>query len=438
MVQSFNVLKGCTFMHTSILLAIFTLFTLTACSVNTLKQEVTLPSQNINDYADNFKTIPTVSLPQTLFEKHFMPWKQESITLSYEQATWGKQYASQKMYGLNYKRIDSSWFEEEWNNANFEAFNSLNQKAITIKNTHLRVFPTSLPLFFNPHKVAEGFPFDYNQNSGIKINTPIMISHFSKDKAWAFVQSSFASGFIPTHALAKVNETILKAFEKSEYYIAIEDDFSLYKNGVFKEKIKLGTVFPKSQYGNFFVVNQHANLDGYLQTVTLPHNAVVKNGLTMNAHNIKHIIQQLSQEPYGWGEAFFKRDCSALTKDYFAAFGVHLNRNSSQQTKDGTYISLKEFDNATKKNILITQGKPFRSLLYLKGHIMLYLGVSANNEPLVFHNMWGIKTYDWLNNENRVIVGQAVITDLEVGKELAGFDSNHSLLSKIEALVIIK
>jgi hypothetical protein len=52
--------------------------------------------------------------------------------------------------------------------------------------------------------------------------------------------------------------------------------------------------------------------------------------------------------------------------------------------------------------------------------------------------MWGVKTYDWLNNENRVIVGQAVITDLEVGKELAGFDSSNSLLSKIEALIIVK
>jgi len=425
-------------MHKSILLAVFTLFTLTACSVNTLKQEVTLPSQNINDYADNFQTLDVVPLRQTLYEKHFMPWKQKTITLSYEQATWGKQYLLKKMYGVNYKPISSSWFENQWDNANFESLNTLNQKAITIKNTHLRVFPTSLPFFFNPHKVAEGFPFDYNQNSGIKINTPIMISHFSKDKAWAFVQSSFASGFILTSALAYVDETIIETFNQSQYYVAIKDNIPVYKKGIFKENIKLGTILPKSPLGNFFVVNQYHNLQGYLQTIKVPKEALALNALAFNDQNIQHIINELIHEPYGWGEAFFKRDCSALTKDYFAVFGVHLNRNSSQQTQNGTYISLKEFDNNTKKNIILTQGKPFRSLLYLKGHIMLYMGVSANNEPLVFHNMWGVKTYDWLNNENRVIVGQAVITDLEVGKELAGFDSSNSLLSKIEALIIVK
>ena len=39
-------------------------------------------------------------------------------------------------------------------------------------------------MFYDPTQLGEGFPFDYNQNSAIKINTPIMVSHLSKDRAW--------------------------------------------------------------------------------------------------------------------------------------------------------------------------------------------------------------------------------------------------------------
>ena len=424
-------------MHKSIFLAIFTLFSFTACSFTSLQQEITLPSQNINEHMHNFKT-PYRVLPLTLYENHFKPWKQKNITLSYEQATWGKQYMQQTMYGMNYQKLSPEWFEEQLNNANFEAFSTLNQKAITIKNSHMRVFPTILPMFYNPKKIAEGFPFDYNQNSGIKINTPIMISHFSKDKAWAFVQSSFANGFIPTADLAFVDNALIKTFNQSQYYVAIKDNVSIYKNGIFKESIKLGTILPKSVLGNFFVVNQHHNLQGYIQTIQAASNAFVLNALPFTKNNISHVINELINEPYGWGEAFYKRDCSALTKDYFAAFGVHLNRNSSQQTQEGKLISLKEFDIQTKKAKIIQDGIPFKTLLYLKGHIMLYMGVSQHNEPLAFHNMWGIKTIDWLHHEESVIVGKAAITSLEVGKELKNFDENRSLLNKIEAMIIIE
>ena len=424
-------------MHKSIFLAIFTLFSFTACSFTSLQQEITLPSQNINEHMHNFKT-PYRVLPLTLYENHFKPWKQKNITLSYEQATWGKQYMQQTMYGMNYQKLSPEWFEEQLNNANFEAFSTLNQKAITIKNSHMRVFPTILPMFYNPKKIAEGFPFDYNQNSGIKINTPIMISHFSKDKAWAFVQSSFANGFIPTSELAFVDDTIIETFNQSQYYVAIKDNVSIYKNGIFKESIKLGTILPKSVLGNFFVVNQHHNLQGYIQTIEAASNAFALNALPFTKNNISHVINELINEPYGWGEAFYKRDCSALTKDYFAAFGVHLNRNSSQQTQEGKLISLKEFDLQTKKAKIIQDGIPFKTLLYLKGHIMLYMGVSQHNEPLAFHNMWGIKTIDWLHNEKSVIVGNAAITRLEVGKELKNFYENRSLLNKIEAMIIIE
>jgi hypothetical protein len=415
----------------------FSLFIFTGCSVKQEQHAVNLPNQNIKLYEHNFETLPQ-TIKQNLYQRHFAPWKQAKISFKKQEALWGKVYSKKPMYGVNHQRLEPKWFDEQFDNAHFDEFATLNLKAITIKNTNLRVFPTNLPLFYNPLTAGEGFPFDYNQNSGIKINTPILISHFSKDKAWAYVESSFASGFIPTSSLAIVNDEIMQAFEESTYYVAIKDNFSIYKNGMFKEIIKLGTILPKSKYGNFFVVNQHHNLEGYLQTVSVPQDALIENALDINANNITLVMNELLNEPYGWGEAFLNRDCSSLTKDYFATFGLYLNRNSRQQTKNGEFISLKGLSDEEKKAFIVKQGKPFFTLIYLKGHIMLYVGVSNENEPLAFHNLWGIKTKDFLGNEGRNVVGKAVISTLDIGKELPSYDPNNAILHKIEGIVIIK
>ena len=443
MVQSLKQFKGCTmtklFTQTHLLTFFLTcsLFIFTGCSIKQEQQIVQLPNQNIELYTHNFETLPQ-NLKQNLYQRHFAPWKQKKISLKKKDASWGTMYAKKKMYGVNHQRLDASWFEEQLTNANFDEFATQNLKAITIANTNLRIFPTALPLFYNPLTAGEGFPFDYNQNSGIKINTPILISHFTKDKAWAYVESNFASGFIPTSSLAIVNEEIIQAFKQSTYYVAIKDNFSVYKNGRYKETIKLGTVFPKSKYGNFFVVNQHHNLEGYLQTISVPEDALVHNALKITPQNITHVIHELLDEPYGWGEAFLNRDCSALTKDYFAVFGVNLNRNSNQQTKNGQYISLKALSNEEKKAFILKEGKPFFTLIYLKGHIMLYVGSSKENEPLAFHNLWGIKTKDSWGNEGRNVVGKAVISELDIGKELDLYDASSSILSKINGIVLIQ
>jgi cell wall-associated NlpC family hydrolase len=443
MVQSLKQFKGCTmtkfFTKTYFLTLCLscTLFIFTGCSIKQEQHPVQLPNQNIELYAHNFEALPQ-SIKHNLYQRHFAPWKQKKVSLKKKDASWGAMYAQKKMYGVNHQRLEPSWFKEQLNNANFDDFATQNLKAITIKNSNLRIFPTALPLFYNPLTAGEGFPFDYNQNSGIKINTPIMISHFTKDKAWAYVESNFASGFIPSSDIAIVNDEIIQAFKQSSYYVAIKDNFPVYKNGIYKETIKLGTIIPKSKYGNFFVVNQYHNLEGYLQTIRVPEETLVHNALQITPQNITDVINELLNEPYGWGEAFLNRDCSALTKDYFAAFGVNLNRNSRQQTKNGQYISLKELSNEEKKAFILKEGKPFFTLIYLKGHIMLYVGSSKENEPLAFHNLWGIKTKDSLGNEGRNVVGKAVISELDIGKELDLYDEKSSILTKIEGIVLIK
>ena len=397
-------------------------------------------SQNPVDYQQNIKLLERNK--QSIFNKkfdkrYFKPWSLKNISISKKESTWAFLYQYKKMYGQNYRLIKKELFQHWIDNSNFKKFNSVKQNAITIKNSNLRVFPTNKPMFLDPNIAGEGFPFDYNQNSAIKINQPIFISHFSKDKAWVFVESNFTMGWISINDIAYVDKVIVEIYKKYDYYIAIEDNFAIYKKNIFKEYIKLGTVFPKSKNGKYLVVNRGENLNGYISTVKIKEKYITKKPLDFTPKNAAKIASKLINEPYGWGGLFNTRDCSSMTKDFFSVFGIYLERNSSGQIINGKYISFKNKTNKQKKELIVKLGKPFMSLIYLKGHIMLYIG-AKDNEPIIFHDTWGIKTIQKNGKAGRHIIGKTVITSLEPGKEIVKrYDPLNSLLNKAQGIVIL-
>ena len=402
------------------------------------------PIKDLHTYSQDIYSY-SIELPQVengFFKDHsqkfkdqfFLPWNSPRVDLQKDSVVWGLMYKGRKTYGANYRKHDSRWFDQQVVNANLAQYNQNSVDAITVKNANMRVFPTHDPIFFDPTKPGEGYPFDYNQNSGIKINTPIKISHFSKDRQWVFAQSGFASGWIHVDAVATVSPQIKNTFMRSSLYIAKKDNFPLYRSGIFRENIKLGTVIPKSHLGNFFVLNRSDDLSGYIQTVSIDKTDIAKFPLPMDKINVKSAIDQLISEEYGWGELFYKRDCSAMTRDYFSLFGIYLGRNSYTQTKLGEYIDIQSLTPQEKKEAIMDKAVPFLSLIYLRGHIMLYLGIE-NGEPIVFHNFWGVTTVDSLSKEGRLIVGKAAITSLEPGSELPEYDPQKNILYRVKGIV---
>lgn len=372
-----------------------------------------------------------VLLDKEFDKKYFKPWHIQSPLFTKKQAMWGHGYAKKTMYGDNHKIIGPEWFKAQIHNSNFDAFNQVAKKAITVRNSALRVFPSQSKMFYNPKIAGQGFPFDYNQNSGIKINSPLHISHYSKDKAWAFVQSSFTTGWIKVDDIALVSSKIRNLFENGNYYVAVKDNFPIYKNGLFKDYIKLGTVFPKSKYkGKFLTISKGMSLNGFITTIKVDPSFVNKKPLKLNQKNVKQVFNELINEPYGWGELLNHRDCSALTRDFVAPFGIYLERNSKAQISLGKFHSIKKLNDDEKKAYITKNAVPFLSLIYLKGHIMLYIG-EQNGEPLAFHNVWGVKTLNENNEIGRFIIGRAVVTTLQPGKELPHYYGKKSILNKI-------
>jgi hypothetical protein len=118
--------------------------------------------------------------------------------------------------------------------------------------------------------------------------------------------------------------------------------------------------------------------------------------------------------------------------DFYAPFGLWLPRNSSQQAKIGEVISLNDLRSSEKIKIIKEKAKPFRTLIYKKGHIGLYVG-TYENKIVMYNNVWGIKTIkDGV--EGRFIIGKPIFSTLEVGSNLREYDKDSSMLKKLKSI----
>ncbi len=365
----------------------------------------------------------------------FRPWNIESSTYTLKEVTWGNLYSHMKVYSENLRPISKKWFIKVINNSNFSNFDTFRKKAITTSDSYLKVFPTIAKIFKNPKKDGEGFPFDYNQNSAIKINTPIFITHLSKDKLWAFVQSSVALGWMPVKDLAYVDSDFIKAFENGDYYICLKDNTKIYKNGYLQGSISMGTIFPKAKYHRGFVAaGKNYRNQAHLKIIDFSKN-FEKLGIKFDYNNIKKVSDELIGRKYGWGGILGNRDCSSTMKDFFAPFGIFLPRNSASQKNIGKVYDVSHFTNNQKMKFIIKYGVAFKTLVYLKGHIMLYIG-SKNSEPLVLHDMWGVKVIKD-GKVFRKIIGKTIVSTLHPGSELDNYYNKGSILSKVLSINIV-
>lgn len=421
--------------YQQILLILASTLLFTACSV---KQPAPIPIKNsdIDVLAStaNDNVIDSTTVSKDFFEKYFKPWNSTKVSFPKVEAMWGQSYKLKKVYLENHLLATPEWFDKQIENSNFDAYNTLAKKAIILKNTNVRVLPTNSPMFYDPTKPGEGFPFDYNQNSAIKINTPIMVSHLSKDKAWAYVESSNVGGWVEIGSLAFVDEKFIQEFKTSNYFVSVKEKFPIY-DPIFREYVKVATIFPKKN-NKFIIAKRDDNQNALISYIDLNIDEVEPMPLAFNTQNRIKIAKQLLDEPYGWGGLLNNRDCSSFTQDYFATFGKYLHRNSKAQLSNGKYLDMSNLSNDEKKEFIRKNGVPFSTLVYLKGHIMLYIGVKEK-EPLVLHDMWSVRLKDSNGVNYRHIVGKTSITTLEPGVGMKDFDKDNNILNRVLGIVVL-
>jgi len=396
--------------------------------------------QNVSVYLNNISP-HYIGESSSYEDSYFKPWRIQKIDLSLKDAMWAyRAFSSKNSYGENLQPLEASFFEEIQKRSNFKAFATLNKDAITLRMTNIRAFPTNKPLLMDPNKAGEGFPFDYLQNSIIAANKPLLVSHYSRDKEWAFVEASFAYGWVKVSDIAFIPSKYAKRYMQAQKEFITKEGEAIYdQKGNFLFRSRVGMLLPEidelaDAYKVLTISNYKNNQAYYLESMIskkIAHQGI----LEFNSKNIEHILNEVSNVKYGWGGMYGQRDCSSLLRDFYAPFGIWLPRNSSKQSQIGKVIDLQNLSEQEKLQKIKEFGIPFETLLYKRGHILLYVG-TYGGKVIVFHNTWGVKTKE-NGVEGRFIIGRPIFSTLELGKDLHYYDKTASLLMHLQSMNIL-
>ncbi|ADV46051.1 NlpC/P60 family N-terminal domain-containing protein [Nitratifractor salsuginis] len=365
---------------------------------------------------------------------YFSPWEPGyRIEEPKEELLWATPFVlKRKLYDTR-KRLIPMKRRQAWvRNAQMEKLGSVGARAISVRHTDLRALPTRTPAYRDPWKSTEGFPFDYLQNSELHLNVPLYLSHYSKDGRWAFVQAAHANGWVPVKDIALVNERFIKAFKTGRYYLTTKDDLWLKEGKKRYSLIKMSTLFPLDRSGRWLLfARRGARGQALLTRIRRPSKKLIAlKPLRFTPRNVARIARELYGEPYGWGGKMMTRDCSATTRDFFAEFGIFLKRNSAKQVKAGHATKIKGLPATQKKAAILRYAKPFRSMLYVPGHITLYLG-KYRGEPVIMHTYWGIRQKDW----SKYPLCRTIITTTHPGDELPNTRKKSELINTLQQII---
>lgn len=366
-------------------------------------------------------------LYQQFLKMFYMPWNRVAPKFTASEVFWGLDlYGAREIYSENKLPFLPGWIEEMEQKSDIPAYPSLHIPAISVTHASMRVLPTQRPVFYNPQRPGEGFPFDYMQNTLLPAGTPLLITHVSRDRRWALTETDFAAGWIRWNDLAVVDEGFKRMYQDKPLLGFVSDDVPVAReDGMFAVSGRVGMALPlaleqgDTDFWRVLVpVRDHLGQAKVISARVSKSN-VKEMPFSPSQKNFAGILNSMMGQAYGWGGLFENRDCSALIKDALAGFGFFLPRNSRGQARAGHSISLEGLSGQQKKDMITAHGKPWLTILYMPGHVMLYIGQDpVTGSPTVYHSMWGLRTWRPFREDGRWIIGRTVITSLEPGREM--------------------
>jgi len=427
-------------------LLIMALFLLSSCAAPVHKGMIRdleiLPQNSVHYIPDLsrefFSSRKQQELYSNLEDAYFSPWSGSVPRHKKDEVFWA--FASLKgrtLYGENLLPLSGEWLDEMREKSDISGYPSRHEPAVTVDNAHMRVLPSSRPVFLDPDRPGQGFPFDRLQNTLVPAGTPVLITHATREGDWAMVETGYAAGWMQWSSLALADEDFMRRYRSGSLAGVVRDREPVStEEGRFVFTGRIGMLLPAEpgqdmeEQPDFLVPVRDFQGRALLVPGRASSGAVKRIPLRPTGDNFADILNSMLGEPYGWGGLYLNRDCSALLQDIFRMFGISLPRNSAQQMRFQDPISLEGLDRREKLDLILEQGRPLVTILYMPGHVMLYLGADPGTGlPVVYHSMWGLRTARfWHGQPGRFIIGRTVITSLEPGKEMTSLARPEGLL----------
>lgn len=353
------------------------------------------------------------------------PWKAEPQDRTADIEGLKNRLLGHPLYGPGL-RLWSQKAQDEWvHQARVPAGHGGSGPALVVRDTDVRALPVAAPCFWGdrtPDDIpGEGYPFDEGQNDRLSLGTPVLVDRVSRDGTWAWVVGARSSGWASMADLARVDPRMAQRLPGQPLVTFVRDQWPVYTMaGAFVARAPLGAQVPLVSAGKkevvvLWPVRTRKGVLAFEKT-KVPADVVVQESLVWSPARALSVLAELQDQPYGWGTLGGFRDCSALLKDYFGVFQIFLPRNSKAQSRCGRVTDLSALAPDQKKEVVIREGVPFRTVLYRPGHVALYVG-TRNGEPLIFHAVWGNRVRI-RGQEGRNVIGKAVLTRLDFGSTL--------------------
>lgn len=339
---------------------------------------------------------------------------------------------------------DTLWIAGVQNNAALENIDALARPGVMLEHASVRKLPTDFPCY-HKKKGFDFLPFDRLQNTFLNAGTPVYLSHYSKDRAWVMIEDVAGRelGFVKSTQVAVVDARAMKKVMSLPVAVLSKENHPLYStSGAFLGYSRLGQIlFVQKQEGpDLWVLWPRARILGspdgsvHWERVRISRTMAHTAPLALGEGSLAPILDQLLGKNYGWGGTLGNRDCSSMVQDYFLILGYALPRNSKDQRNNaGDIISLAGKTREEKEGLIRQRGVPYKTLIYLPGHIALYIG-TLRGKVCLAHAIGGIK---FVKNgyEGSHLVGKSMITTLHMDAFTKGVET--PFVDKITAMIVV-
>ncbi len=267
--------------------------------------------------------------------------------------------------------------------------------ALTTGRANLRLLPEEAGWF----EEATDTHYDDLQATAIDPSEPLIVLVDSLDKQFVFVESRTYAGWIKTSALVFTDRATWLKYVAPQNYLTVIASRKTIPHG--KAYFQMGSkvllrAADLQKDGSWAICLPAADANGTVveQGLNTPNdNGVVKGVLPCTENNIIRQAFRFLGEEYGWGGLDNSVDCSAFVQDVYRSVGIEIPRDTKKQEKSmPRSISLNGMNREQRLEIL-RKTKP-GSLLFVPGHVMIYLGTDDKNEPIVIHSLSSYFTFE--------------------------------------------
>ncbi len=316
--------------------------------------------------------------------------------------------------------------------------------ALTIRRTDQRLAPTARKLYASRGNRS----FDEMQNTFLDIATPLAVARVSADAAWYYTYAPSSRGWVAAaDTVPCTRRQIEEYLAATPYAVVVRPRTRLFLDEKCRRPdaaVQMGMRLPITRR----ITGKHLIGDDVVEVrlpVRGPDGGCVFTPAYVECDNVhegflpytpRTIISQafaLLDSPYGWGGAYDEQDCSGLVQEVFAVTGLQLPRNSREQAQSGVEAAAltREMPRDNRVAALGKNGLGGITLLCMKGHVMLYLGV-IQGDVYAIHALWAYTEPTWHGDQLR-LVNRIVVSDLDLGEGA----SRGSLLERLTTVRLV-